>query len=516
MVTSLSLRAQMPATAPDVVVLFCPTASEDGAPNELPYALLYLERALRDCGLEVVLLDESRQPDYPAVLAEKADRILLAGVSSMTGHPIQGGIAFSKKVREICRAPIVWGGWHPTLLPEQTLQEPYVDYVVVGQGERPLRQLAERLRDGQDVSDIPGLGFKRAGAVLVNPAGPVTNSDAFPPINWSLFDLRQYVYELPPSKRCIGYFASHGCPLNCAYCSVVVSYQRRWFHKSVERIIEDLRILKERADIDGVSFDDDNFFVNIQFCRELAQAMIDAKLNLRWKCSAHARLFTEGLTDDDVALFEQSGCFRIYVGAESGDQQVLDILDKRSKVEHTYRFVEMLKPHGIIPRLSTMVCLPVDPGRDFDLTLAMIGRAKLIDRRLQVSVWFYTPYPRTELLERATRSGFVPPQRLEGWAKHTLREFRAPWAPPGCQSRLDAFLKIYFRMLNPLDYQNVRTPVLRVMAFPANKFFYAVAWLRVKMTCFRFPLEAIAVLRLLGLYSRLRSRSAPAKHETRD
>ena len=146
----------------NVVILFFPNPTPgDASQYRVPYALLYLERVLRDLDLEVVLIDEQLQPDYTSILAEKCDRLLLAGVSSLTGEQITGGIAFSKKVRELCDAPVVWGGWHATLLPEQTLRESYIDYVVVGQGERPLRQLVECLRDGRDPSNnIRGLGLK--------------------------------------------------------------------------------------------------------------------------------------------------------------------------------------------------------------------------------------------------------------------------------------------------------------------------------------------------------------------
>src|ERR1035438_3622060 len=145
----------------DVVILFFPNPTPgDATQARVPYSLLYLERALRNLGIEIILLDEQQQPDYSTILAAHSDRLLLAAVSSLTGEQIHGGIAFSRKVRESCNAPIVWGGWHPTLLPEQTLQEPYIDYVVVGQGERPLRQLVDRLREGDNTSDIPRLGFK--------------------------------------------------------------------------------------------------------------------------------------------------------------------------------------------------------------------------------------------------------------------------------------------------------------------------------------------------------------------
>jgi radical SAM superfamily enzyme YgiQ (UPF0313 family) len=487
----------------NLVILFLPKASPDGSERRLPYALLYLERSLRNLGLEIILIDESLQPEYRTVLAQKGDRILLAGVSALTGLQIVGGIAFSKAVREHCSAPIVWGGWHPTLLPEQTLQEPYVDFVVLGQGERPLRQLVERLLNGHDYSDIPGLGFKQGPATKVNPPSPCRDINAFARINLHLLDPGKYVCKTAYSKRCLHYFASHGCPFDCTFCSVAAVYRHHWHPKPVAQIIEDLQFLKEAAAIDSVAFEDDNFFVNANFAREVAQAMIDARLNLKWNTGAHAHVFTTHFTAEDLRLFVQSGCRQIYIGAESGDQKVLDILDKRSKVEETFRFIEMLKPHGIIPRLSTMVCLPMNPSRDFDLTLEMIRRAKLLQPNLGVNVFFYTPYPGTGLYDRAREKGFVPPQRLGDWANHTLGTSNYPWMPKRCPQRLRVFRDGYIRMLDPLAYKRLASPAFRLMAYPINKVLFAITWLRFKMAFFRLPVDAILFLKLLRLYRKL-------------
>jgi anaerobic magnesium-protoporphyrin IX monomethyl ester cyclase len=327
----------------DVVILFFPNPTPgDATQARVPYSLLYLERALRNLDVEIILLDEQQQPDYSTILAANSDRLLLAGVSSLTGEQIHGGIAFSKSVRESCGAPIVWGGWHPTLLPEQTLQEPYIDYVVVGQGERPLRQLVERLRESEIPFDIPGLGFKRDGTATVNPPAPLEDINAFPRINLGALDLKKYLNRSRLPEHFIGYFASHGCPLDCAFCCIGKIYHRRWHHKPVAQIIEELRFLKEQVGVDSLLFEDDKFFVRAQFARELAQAMIDAKLNFKWETSAHAHIFTEAYTDGDLRLFAESGCQQVYIGAESGDQEVLDLLERRATVEETLRFIEML------------------------------------------------------------------------------------------------------------------------------------------------------------------------------
>jgi radical SAM superfamily enzyme YgiQ (UPF0313 family) len=492
------------ANGKKAVVLFFPNPTPgDPTQRRVPYALLYLERAVRDLDIEVVLLDEQRQPDYMPILAAMRDRLLLAGVSSLTGEQITAGITFSKRVRELSSAPVVWGGWHATLLPQQTLREPYIDYVVMGQGERPLRTLLQRLLEGKDPSDIPGLASKQGDAVTINPPAPVEGCSAFPPIDLALLDLKQYLNVSRLPERFLGYFATHGCPLDCSFCCIGEIYQRRWFHKPVAQIIDELRFLKENVGVDSLLFEDDNFFVRAKFARELAQAMIDAKLNLKWETSAHAHIFTKAYTDDDVRLFAESGCQQIYIGAESGDQEALDILNKQSTVEENLRFVEMLTRHGILPRFSTMVCLPTDPGRDFEKTIDMLRRTKIAHPGLRASVFFFTPYPGTRLYEQAREKGFVPPERLEGWAKHTLRRFKAPWAPKGIDWQLEYFANFYFPLVDPDFYRLVRSRKIRPVVFLVNKLFFPAAWLRFKTGYFGAPLEAAAFLALLRLYNRL-------------
>lgn len=492
------------AARKDVVILFFPNPSPgDATQVRVPYSLLYLERALRDIGIEVILLDEQRQPNYLTILAAHSDRLLLAGVSSLTGEQIYGGIAFSQKVREVCDAPVVWGGWHATLLPEQTLQEPYIDYVVVGQGERPLRQLVERLREGHDPSDIAALGFKRNGKTTVNPPAALEDINAFPNINLGILDLKKYLNSSRLPKHFIGYFASHGCPLDCSFCCIGEIYHRRWQHKPVSQIVKELRFLRDEAGVDSLLFEDDNFFVRPQFARELARAMIDAELNLKWETSAHAHIFTKAYNDEDLRLFAESGCQQVYIGAESGDQEVLDLLEKRATVEETLRFIEMLAHHGITPRLTTMVCLPTESGRDFKLTLDMLRRAKLMERSLRASIFFYTPYPGTRLYERAREKGFNPPQQLSGWAHHTLRRFKAPWSPKGIDWQLELFANFYLPLVDPNFYRLVRSSKIRPIVFLVNKLFFPIAWLRFKANYFRFPVEAVVFLRLLRWYNKL-------------
>lgn len=487
----------------NVVVLFYPSPWPDEQRGRIPYALLYLERMLRDLDLEIVLIDEQVNRDYENLIRGLGARILLAGVSSMTGDQILGGMRFSRLIKELSNALVVWGGWHPTLLPEQTLLENEIDLAILGQGEISLRQMAIKLLDGQFPEGIPGTAYKRDGEVVVVPSEQFVDINTFPDLDFGLLDLNDYVFKPAYAQRCVGYFCSHGCPFNCAFCCVATVYGRRWYKKDVAKIIEDLRMFKERTGIDSVTFDDDNFFVSREFAIEFCQAMKASGLELLWDTSAHAATFLKHFSDDDVCLMYEAGCRQIYVGAESGSQEILDLISKGATVEDNLSFVKVLRRHGIVPMLSTMICFPINCGDDVGLTIDMVRRAKLIDPNLRARIFFYTPYPGTELYALAEKNGFRAPQRLLDWPRHTLRKFRAPWANKDFRWDVEIFANFYFPLSSPQYYKSVPAGRLKPILFLINLVFFPFAYLRMRLNCFRCPLEALVFLGALRFFNKI-------------
>lgn len=484
----------------NTIILFYPAPWEGEQRGRVPYALLYLERVIRDLHLNVILIDEQAQKNYLPILEANKHKLILVGVSTMTGCQIIGASAFSKKVRQIFHGPIVWGGWHPTLLPKQVLQESYVDLVVVGQGENPFRELVQRVTKQEDYSHIAGLGYKKGGSIVINPANRFVSISQFPKVNYDLINLNNYVFKSAYAERCIGYFSSHGCPYHCAFCCVAEVYGGKWYHKDATTIIDDLRYFKDAAHIDSITFDDDNFFVNKEFTLGLCENIIASNLNITWDTSAHAALFLKLFTDDNIDLFYKAGCRQIYIGAESGDQTILDLIAKHATVEDNYEFVKALRRHSIIPLFSTMICFPNDPDRDIKLTLDMIRKAKLIDKQLRARIFFYTPFPGTDLYKESIAKGFVPPTLLEDWAKHTLRKFHAPWWTKDYRWQLEIFANFYLPLMNPFFYKIVPKK-FRVIAFVINKIFFPFVYLRFRFNLLRFPIEAVLFLIALKTFN---------------
>ena len=267
------------------VIVFFPLLRQGVLVSNFPWALLYLERVVRHLDIDLLLLDERLNPDYSDIIRKVKDNLLFAGVSSLLGFQIAGAIEFSKAIKSITDAPVIWGGWVPTVFPELVLKESFVDYICVGQGEIPFRSFTERMLKGEKISDIPGIGYKINGEIFVNAHEKLMNPDTFPKINLSLLDIEPFIDingKVEYGYRYMDYLASTGCPNSCSFCNVVHFFDHRWFDKKIPEIISDLRFLQEKAAITHFTFSEDNFFANKKFVMNFCNEIIKSGLSFTW------------------------------------------------------------------------------------------------------------------------------------------------------------------------------------------------------------------------------------------
>src|SRR5579864_5161989 len=191
------------------VVLFYPPY--DGPPLGAPLSLLCLASPLLQAGFEVKLVDNLIAPDYEqTILRETADALCL-GISVLTGPHIGAAIRVARAVKKLRpELPVVFGGWHASLATEQTLQEPFVDAIVRGQGELTLLELVQRIAEGKDWHGVKGLSLKDDGVVIHEPERPVANINDFPAPAYDLVD--HGIYAKYSGIRQLAYTTSDGCP----------------------------------------------------------------------------------------------------------------------------------------------------------------------------------------------------------------------------------------------------------------------------------------------------------------
>ena len=192
-----------------------------------PLSLLSLAGSLREAGYVPCLIDGALDRNFPETMAREISGALCFGVSLLTGPMIHDAIEMSRLVRKLRpELPIIFGGWHPSLVSGQTLSEDFVDIVVRHQGERTLVEILQRLESGNTLDLVQGCWFKRDGRIIQNPDRPAAPLASLPAPAYDLIDFD--AYERASGERKLPYATSIGCPYACNYCTDMVFYNRRF------------------------------------------------------------------------------------------------------------------------------------------------------------------------------------------------------------------------------------------------------------------------------------------------
>jgi radical SAM superfamily enzyme YgiQ (UPF0313 family) len=492
----------------NIIILFYPFIDSKEDYYNIPWALLYLERMIRHLNLEVVIIDERFESNYSFLIQKNCDKVLFSGVSAMIGSQITGGIKFTNEIRKYTNSPVIWGGWFPTLFPELLLETGIADYICIGQGEIPFLKFTESIKNNNFSFDIPGIGYKHNGTITINKKNKLNNPIAFPQINLNLINLKRLTEGKSKAKKNfvrIDYLASIGCNQACKFCNLVYIYEKKWFAKKIEEIISDLIFLKSEVGANHIVFIDDNLFVNKLFIINLCNNLIASNLNLTWAAFAHIGYFLEHFSHDDIKLFYEAGCRELRTGAESGDQDVLEIVGKKISVEKNIQIIKTLKEFNIHIRFLTMVCFPWNPEKDFWKTIIMIGRAKQINKDIDSRICFFFPIPNTEIYPVCIEYGFRHIDSIEKLISFYSQDFtlgyKAPWNKKDFSRILLQFVNFYFVFTDPLLYRKFPKQI-KPIAYIANKILYQFIRFRFKYEIVNFRFEPIVFGKLLKYINR--------------
>lgn len=261
----------------------------------------------------------------------------LIGISAMTSkYPMVTTIA--EIAREIKPdAKIVIGGHHASIFGEQLLQNKNLDFVIAGEGENTFSELVAALVDSQpDFSSIKGLIYKDGGKIITNPARPlIENLDTLPIANRALILNKDYVSEN-------NIMTSRGCPFNCSYCGAKVIWSRKVRRRSVAKIIAEIEYLFSQSSSRHISFWDDSFTCNREYTLELMAELKKIK-GLQFSCITRLDL----IDHDILVQLKDAGCTSILFGIESGNDNVLRLMDKKMTMEQIAQQTAIVDAVGI-------------------------------------------------------------------------------------------------------------------------------------------------------------------------
>jgi radical SAM superfamily enzyme YgiQ (UPF0313 family) len=411
-----------------------------------PFALLTVAAPLLKEGYQVKIIDQRINHSWEKELKNELEKKpLYVATTSMSGTQIKFALQVSKMVREHSKEiPVIWGGTHPTILPEQTLENPNIDIVVEGEGEITLLELTDALANHKSIEEIKGIHFKRADGTQVNTGErPLMNIEELLPTPWELIDVEKYVYKdfyMRKVRRTLDIGqTSRGCPYNCGYCCSA-NIRKYWRAMSPQKSIKIIVDAVKRFKLDSVWIRDDNFFASLDRAKEICDGLIKAGLEIKWYTSGTRADAINRMTHEQITTFKKAGAEVFKIGAESGNNRILKLINKRCTVEEVYLANMKSKKYDIIPAMSFIGGFPTETYDELMQTInCMIKVRKDNPNAIVESMCVYTPYPKTGLWPLAVECGLIPPKKLEEWSDWSFHDFndkRNPWLTPTERRRL--------------------------------------------------------------------------------
>jgi radical SAM superfamily enzyme YgiQ (UPF0313 family) len=352
---------------------------------------------------------------------------LFIGISCMSGLQIKYALEFARYARlHNPSTPLVWGGVHPTLLPEQTVSHDLVDIVVRGEGELIVKDLANALAEDQPLDDVAGITYSMNGTIKSNPDGKTIDLDDIPvDLPYELLHMEKY-----PSFKS-GRFhvqTSRGCPHRCGFCYNSLFNKNRWRGKSAKRVLAEIEYIIHRfPHIQIIDPIDDNVFADEYRVNQICEGLIDRKLAVHWR--ANCRFDYLATYDKEfLQLLEQAGCVELDFGGESGSDRLQQLICKDVTSEEMLESVDHLRrwAPSIEPYVSWMSGLPGETDEDLAKTFDLMDRLCQVNPKTQhYGIFVYTPFPSPVMKHLPPE--FNAPQTLEDWGNIHVFHFNPPW-----------------------------------------------------------------------------------------
>ena len=365
---------------------------------------------------KVIIVDERIEYDWKQKIKNLIDEnTICVGVTSLTGKMILSGLEFSKFIKQISnKIPVVWGGVHPTLVPQQTLQNKYIDIVVLGEAEKTFYDLVCTLDKGLPLDNVNGICYKVKDEIRFTKPQEFLDLNTLPEIPYHLVDIENYL-PLYKGRKSLYFESSRGCPFKCSYCYNNVFNKRRWRALSSYETIRRIKnIIKKYPFVEDIYFVDDNFFVDLKRAKEIVKEL--SYLGITWQVQGVDIVSLKHMDEEFFTLLEKSKLSRLTIGIESGSPKIRKIMNKQGSVKDILDVFKKLSKYNITIYSSFLVGIPCEEIKDIRQTVNLLFTLFRINKNLRNSPFYiYTPYPGTEMYYLVEKEKDLP-KNLEDWA----------------------------------------------------------------------------------------------------
>ncbi len=336
-----------------------------------PIGLMYVAAALEKAGFMVQMLDNYLMKKPLEEVKELIEKVNPAIVGITCGSATyRRCIETARAIKEaLPTCKIVVGGWHASYVPDSLLENSEIDYVIMGEGERAVTDLATCIVDGNEPATItiPGVACRRAGANIKNPPVFIENLDEIPYPARHLLPLELYdrTIEYLNVKPADVMSVARGCVFHCGFCETRKLWGNICRGFSPQRIIKEIQDLQQKYGTKGIYFINDNFTLRKKETLELCRLMVENKLDLEWVCDTRVDLVDQELLE----AMKKAGCKTIWFGVESGSQKILKRIGRDTTLKQIENAFKLCRKNGIQTACSFMLGVPDETLEDMESSL---------------------------------------------------------------------------------------------------------------------------------------------------
>lgn len=382
--------------------------------NQMPLGLSYIAAVLRKAGHAVEIIDVDAEgindEEIKIKLANNAPG--LVGITTTT-PTYKNAVSLSRIVKGACNACVVLGGIHVTMLPEETVNNPEIDFAVVGEGEATIVELARALELKTDYGLIDGLVFKEGGKIKKNKERQlIANLDSLPFPARDLFRNNKYTYPDSLYEKTAPIMTSRGCFGKCKYCSTPVASGNRLRFRSAQNVVDEISYLRDSMGAREIHFWDDNFIGSKKRVFEIRDELKRRKIKLRFAFPNGVR--ADFISNDVLIALKDMGTYSLAIGVESGSQEVLNFANKNIKLSKIKEVFSMLKKLKFETWAFFMFGLPMENEETVRQTIKL---AKELDPDV-AKFHIFKPFPGSELFSYMKDQGLIDDLNYDNYGLH--------------------------------------------------------------------------------------------------
>jgi radical SAM superfamily enzyme YgiQ (UPF0313 family) len=381
-----------------------------------PVGLAYIATAISQAGygLEILDIDAHRYSDQEVekMIKEKDFDVAAMGCI-VTGYKEVKKLA--QMIKKYKNVPIIAGNSVASSIPELLLKNTDVDIAVIGEGDITDVEVLKTIESKRPLSEVKGIWYKEDGEIFANaPREAIADIDSIPFIDWSLFDINKYIekskiymnepYPVPYDElRSLPVNTARGCAFKCTFCYHVFR-DDRYRVRSPKSVCEEIKILKEKYDINYINFFDELTFYSKKQCENFVDTLMEYDLGVYWKACCRGNLFKE----EDIELvskLKRAGCVGLAYSLESASEEILKAMNKKLNKNEFIEQTRVLKKAGLAVWTSLVIGYPQETEETLKETFDCC-----YDAEIYPSVGYLVPLPGTPIYQYALETGAIKNQ----------------------------------------------------------------------------------------------------------